>query len=115
MVSTAHSAAEQLDACVSIAVVDAGGQLIAFARMSGAEIVGLVLAKDKAYTAVAHRTETGSCSIPSHSTLDRPGQAGWPALALVYFTRFIQMYFDPALPQQLGGSVIAGCHYDDSW
>jgi uncharacterized protein GlcG (DUF336 family) len=62
MVSAARSAAEQLDACVSIAVVDAGGQLIAFARMDGAEIAGPVLARDKAYTAVAHRTDTGSLS-----------------------------------------------------
>ncbi|GDX33066.1 DNA polymerase III subunit delta' [Actinomycetes bacterium] len=60
MVSAARSAAEQLDACVSIAIVDAGGQLIAFARMDGAEIAGQVLARDKAYTAVAHRTDTGS-------------------------------------------------------
>ena len=40
------------------AVVDAGGNLIAFGRMDGAEIAGPVLAVDKAYTAVANRTST---------------------------------------------------------
>ena len=52
----AHAAS--LDALVSVAVVDAGGHLVAFARMDGAEIAGPVLAPDKAYTAVAHRIAT---------------------------------------------------------
>jgi uncharacterized protein GlcG (DUF336 family) len=45
-------------ALVSVAVVDAGGHLISFARMDGAEIAGPVLAPDKAHTAVAHRIGT---------------------------------------------------------
>ena len=52
-----HAANE--GALVSVAVVDAGGHLIAFTRMDGAEIAGPVLARDKAYTAVAHRCATG--------------------------------------------------------
>lgn len=52
----AHAAAD--GASVSAAVVDGGGHLIAFARMDGAEIAGPVLARDKAYTAVAHRIDT---------------------------------------------------------
>ena len=51
-----HAANE--GALVSVAVVDAGGHLIAFTRMDGAEIAGPVLARDKAYTAVAHRCAT---------------------------------------------------------
>jgi uncharacterized protein GlcG (DUF336 family) len=43
---------------VSAAVVDAGGNLVVFGRMDGAEIAGPVLAVDKAYTAVANRTAT---------------------------------------------------------
>jgi uncharacterized protein GlcG (DUF336 family) len=43
-----------------VAVVDAGGHLVAFARMDGAEIAGPTLATDKAFTAVAHRTTTGA-------------------------------------------------------
>lgn len=45
-------------AVVSVAVVDAGGNLICFERMDGAEIAGPVLARDKAFTAVAHRIAT---------------------------------------------------------
>jgi uncharacterized protein GlcG (DUF336 family) len=43
---------------VSLAVVDAGGHLVAFVRMDGAEIAGPTLAVDKAYTAVANSTST---------------------------------------------------------
>lgn len=50
--------AERTGVAVSVAVVDAGGVLRAFARMDGAEIAGEALAVDKAYTAVAHRTPT---------------------------------------------------------
>lgn len=45
-------------ALISVAVVDAGGHLVCFARMDGAEIAGPVLAPDKAHTAVAHRVGT---------------------------------------------------------
>ena len=57
-VAAAVAEAERSGVAVSVAVVDAGGVLRAFARMDGAEIAGEVLAVDKAYTAVAHRTST---------------------------------------------------------
>lgn len=50
--------ARRLKVSVSVAVVDAGGNLKAFARMDGAEVAGPTLAIDKAYTALAHRTPT---------------------------------------------------------
>jgi uncharacterized protein GlcG (DUF336 family) len=56
--AAAVAEAERIGVAVSIAVVDAGGVLRAFARMDGAEIAGEVIAVDKAYTAVAHRTPT---------------------------------------------------------
>ena len=58
MVAAALAEARSRGALVSAAVVDAGGHLVAFARMDGAEIAGPVLAPDKAYTAVAHRIGT---------------------------------------------------------
>ncbi len=56
--AAAREAAADADALVSIAVVDPGGHLLAFQRMDGAEIAGPTLARDKAYTAVAHRAAT---------------------------------------------------------
>lgn len=58
MSGTARATAIDQGALVSVAVVDAGGHLVCFERMDGAEIAGPVLARDKAYTAVAHRIAT---------------------------------------------------------
>jgi uncharacterized protein GlcG (DUF336 family) len=58
MCAAARAAAAEHGIVVSVAIVDGGGNLIAFERMDGAEIAGPVLAPDKAYTAVAHRVGT---------------------------------------------------------
>jgi uncharacterized protein GlcG (DUF336 family) len=58
IVAAAHAEAVRRSVVVSAAVVDAGGHLVAFGRMDGAEIAGPVLAVDKAYTAVANRIAT---------------------------------------------------------
>lgn len=59
MTQAALDHAAELGALVSAAVVDQGGHLVHFQRMDGAEIAGPTLAVDKAFTAVAHRIETG--------------------------------------------------------
>jgi uncharacterized protein GlcG (DUF336 family) len=58
MSAAARETAAAAAAAVSVAIVDAGGLLVLFERMDGAEIAGPVLARDKAYTAVAHRVGT---------------------------------------------------------
>ena len=63
IVQAAMDKAESLGARVSVAVVDAGGNLVAFARMDGAEIAGPTLAVDKAYTAVSNRISTQELSV----------------------------------------------------
>lgn len=68
MCEASRATATSVDALVSVAVVDAGGHLVAFTRMDGAEIAGPVLARDKAYTAVAHR-----CGTHELSDLIAPG------------------------------------------
>jgi uncharacterized protein GlcG (DUF336 family) len=63
MIGAAHAEAERRSVLVSAAVVDAGGHLIAFGRMDGAEIAGPVLAVDKAYTATANSTSTAELAV----------------------------------------------------
>ena len=58
MTRAALAKAADLGALVSVAIVDAGGHLVHFQRMDGAEIAGPTLATDKAFTAVAHRIAT---------------------------------------------------------
>jgi uncharacterized protein GlcG (DUF336 family) len=43
---------------MSCAVVDSGDQLVAFERMDGADLVGITLARDKAFTALVNRMPT---------------------------------------------------------
>lgn len=63
IISAATDKARSLGAEVSVAVVDAGGNLIAFVRMDGAEIAGPTLAVDKAYTSVSNRISTQELSV----------------------------------------------------
>ncbi len=63
MVLAATQKAVSLGAFVSVAVVDSGGNLVAFLRMDGAEIAGPTLAVDKAYTAVANKISTQELSV----------------------------------------------------
>jgi uncharacterized protein GlcG (DUF336 family) len=63
IVEAAHAEAVKRSILVSAAVVDAGGHLVAFGRMDGAEIAGPVLAIDKAYTAVSNSISTAELAV----------------------------------------------------
>ena len=58
MIAAIEAEAAALRVAMSVAVVDAGDQLVAFARMDGADLVGVRLAQDKAYTALVNRMPT---------------------------------------------------------
>lgn len=63
IIAAAVDRARSLGVRVSVAVVDAGGNLKAFVRMDGAEIAGPALAVDKAYTAVANQISTAELAV----------------------------------------------------
>lgn len=50
--------ARAMGVAMSCAVVDSGDQLVAFERMDAADLVGITLARDKAYTALVNRMPT---------------------------------------------------------
>jgi uncharacterized protein GlcG (DUF336 family) len=58
IVSAVQAQARELGVAMSAAVVDAGDQLVAFERMDGADLVGVTLARDKAFTALVNRMPT---------------------------------------------------------
>ena len=58
MVDAVERVARELRVALSVAVVDAGDQLVAFARMDGADLVSIDLARDKAYSALMNRMPT---------------------------------------------------------
>jgi uncharacterized protein GlcG (DUF336 family) len=57
-ITKACAKAMQLGVKVSVCVVDAGGNLVALARMDGANIVSPDIARGKAYTAIAFKSHS---------------------------------------------------------
>lgn len=101
----AHAATINLP--VSIAIVDTAGQLLRFTRQSGAILVSLSMAQDKAHTAVAF-------GLPTHEWInlikDDPqllyGIPPYPRLVIIgggYPIRFGETL--------LGGIGVSGGHY----
>lgn len=58
VIAAAQDVARELGVAMSCAVVDSGDQLVAFERMDGADLVGITLARDKAFTALVNRMST---------------------------------------------------------
>ena len=58
MIAAVQDAARSIGVAMSCAVVDAGDQLVAFERMDAADLVGITLARDKAFTALVNRMPT---------------------------------------------------------
>ena len=57
-IDAVHAEARSMGVAMSCAVVDSGDQLVAFERMDAADLVGITLALDKAFTALANRMPT---------------------------------------------------------
>ena len=58
VIDAVQDVARSLGVAMSCAVVDAGDQLVAFERMDAADLVGITLARDKAFTALVNRMPT---------------------------------------------------------
>ena len=100
LVAAALDEAGRRGARVSAAVVDAGGHLVAFARMDGAEIAGPTLAVDKAYTAVAQSTSTEELAA-----LVAPGG---PLFGLQANGGGRYVVFGGGVPIEAGGEIVGG-------
>jgi uncharacterized protein GlcG (DUF336 family) len=58
MIDAVEAAGREMRVALSAAVVDAGDLLVAFARMDGADLVSIDLARDKAFSALMNRMPT---------------------------------------------------------
>ena len=58
VMAAAEAAAREMKVAMSLAVVDSGDQLVAFARMDGADLVSVGLSRDKAFSALVNRMPT---------------------------------------------------------
>jgi uncharacterized protein GlcG (DUF336 family) len=89
---------------LSVAVVDSGDQLVAFARMDGADLVSISLAQDKAFSALVNRMPTSELG-----PLVQPGAEfyGYDSLAagrMVVFAGGIPLEVDGTLVGAIGVS-----------
>ena len=100
IIATVVSEARAMAVAMSCAVVDAGGQLVAFERMDGADLVTITLAQDKAWTALVNRMPTGDLAA-----LAQPG-AEFYGYDSVGGGRTI--IFDGGLPLECDGVLVGG-------
>ena len=77
-IATVEAFGRDIGVPFSVAVVDGGDQLVAFARMDGADLVSIGLARDKAFSALVNRMSTADLG-----PLVQPGAEfyGYDALA----------------------------------
>ena len=58
LIDAVELAGRKMRVAFSVAVVDSGDELVAFARMDGADLVSVRLARDKAFSALVNRMPT---------------------------------------------------------
>ena len=100
LMKAAKAAARARDVAISVAVVDQGGQLVAFERMDGADLVTTSLAQDKAWTALVNRMPTGDLAA-----LVQPGAEfyGYESIG-----RGRTIVFAGGMPIELAGVLVGG-------
>jgi len=98
MLSAAEAKAETLGIAYNLAVVDAGGHLLAFLRQDGALIGSIDLAIDKAKTARIFDKAT--------SELAELAQSGGPLFGIQDSNAGEVVIFGGGIPVILGGSVV---------
>ncbi|MCH7922614.1 MAG: heme-binding protein [Nitrospinae bacterium] len=100
ILEAAEGKARQMGVPMDIAVVDDGGNLLAFHRMDGAKITSIDIAINKAFTAAGART-------PTHQYADVAG-AGGPAFGIHVSNRGRFMIFGGGLPIFVDGQIVGG-------
>lgn len=98
LVDAALTIAAERDVDISVAVTDAHGELVCFARMDGAALHAAVLARSKAYTAARDRQPTASLARWARETGKDMGYWSDPNFTGI----------GGGLPIERGGQVVGG-------
>jgi uncharacterized protein GlcG (DUF336 family) len=100
MIESARAKAREIGVPMVIAVVDAGGNLVAQQRMDNALLVSIDISLNKAYTAVA-------LQLPTHelAPLAQPRQ---PLFGIHNADRGRIVIFGGGFPLKAGGAIIGG-------
>ena len=98
MIAAVEKSAREMRVALSVAVVDAGDQLVAFARMDAADLVTIGLARDKAFSALVNRMPTRDLG-----PLVQPGAEFYGYDALVGGRMIV---FAGGMPLERGGVLV---------
>lgn len=108
MVRDACEAAAAAHCLVSAAVVDAGGHLVAFRRMDGAEFAGATIAVDKAYTAAGNRIATLDLREQVAPNGDLAGYFAASGGRFIAFGGGVPLWYDGTVAGAVGVSGASG-------
>jgi len=100
VIAAAQEKAKEIGVPMNVAVVDAGANLTAFARMDGAWLGSIEIAQNKAYTARAFDLPTGDWAKLS--------QPGAPAYGIAESTGHPIAIFPGGVPLKADGKVVGG-------
>lgn len=100
VLEAAEEKAREIGVPMDIAVVDDGGNLLAFHRMDGAKITSIDIAINKAFTAAGARRATHE-----YSAVAQPGQ---PAFGIHVSNHGRFMIFGGGLPIFVDGQIVGG-------
>lgn len=98
VIDAALGEAERIGVAMNVAVVDAGGNLVAFVRQDGAWLGGSAIAVDKAWTARAFDMETGQLA-----PFTQPGQ---PAFGLNSSNAGRVVIYKGGFPLRRDGAIV---------
>ena len=98
VLAAARRRAEKFGVAMNIAVVDDGGNLVAFARMDGAWLGSIEIAQDKAWTARAFDISTKELA-----SMSQPKQ---PLFGIAETHRGRVIIFGGGIPLKAGGRVV---------
>ncbi|MBI5014432.1 MAG: heme-binding protein [Deltaproteobacteria bacterium] len=100
MIEASEKKATEIKKPMNIAVVDEGGNLLAFARMDNSILVSIQISIDKAWTAAALKLPTAALT-----PLSQPGQ---PLFGIHTTNQGRVVIFGGGLPIQMGEQVVGG-------
>jgi uncharacterized protein GlcG (DUF336 family) len=104
MIVAVQQIGRELGVAMSCAVVDSGDQLVAFERMDAADLVGITLARDKAFTALVNRMPTRDLAPIVQPGAEFYGYASVAGGRTIVFAGGMPLERDGVLVGAVGGS-----------
>jgi uncharacterized protein GlcG (DUF336 family) len=104
IIAAVEGAARVVGVAMSCAVVDSGGQLVAFERMDAADLVTVILAQDKAFTALSNQMPTRDLAPISQPGTEFYGYNTVAGGRTIIFAGGMPLYRDGILVGALGVS-----------